>query len=106
MSPHPCLRDNAFKLKPLEMSDTLISQLYAVELKLGEEAGKLQKLVKLKKNKHKHYKEIIIEASRAVKLSAKLTRVSCKGGPKTKLSESVISEPLGGEMASCGQAAD
>lgn len=55
-------RDNAFKLKPLEMSDQLISHLKALETKLHAEARKLQDLVNKGKDKMKYYKEIIEEA--------------------------------------------
>lgn len=59
---HP-FRDNAFKLKPLEMSDQLISHLKALETKLHGEARKLQGLVNQGKNKWKHYGPIIEEVS-------------------------------------------
>ena len=43
------------------MSEKLIAQLNAVESKLGEEAGKIQKLVKRGKNKSKYYAKILAE---------------------------------------------
>ena len=53
----PC-RDNAFKLKPLEMSDQLIDYLKALETKLQGAARQIQELVNKGKNKWKHYKDI------------------------------------------------
>lgn len=57
-----CCRDNAFRLKPLQMSEQLIQQLNAIEVKLQEAASKLQDLVNQNKNKAKHYAATIDEA--------------------------------------------
>lgn len=54
----PYLRDHAFKLKPLSLSNDLIAQLRACASKLGEQAECLQKLIHKKKNKNKHYQDI------------------------------------------------
>ena len=54
-------RDNAFKLKPLEMSSELIKHLKAVEIQLQRAASKLQDLVNKGCKKGKHYQPIVDE---------------------------------------------
>lgn len=56
------LRNAAFRLQPLKMSSDLITQLNAVSTKLNSVAGQLQELIKEKKNKNRHYQEILPEA--------------------------------------------
>lgn len=67
---NPCVcivcRDNAFRLKPLQMSDELIKQLNAVEVKLHAAASKLQELVNQGKNKAKHYAPIVEQATNSL----------------------------------------
>ena len=56
------VRDQAFHLKPLQMSSQLITQLRALETSLNEQAQKLQGLVNKGKEKAKHYKAVTEEA--------------------------------------------
>ena len=56
------LRNAAFKLKPIKMSQDLIQQLMAVATKLEGCGGTLQGLIGKKKHKNKHYVPIISEA--------------------------------------------
>ncbi|CAE7360777.1 unnamed protein product, partial [Symbiodinium pilosum] len=62
-------RDFAFKLRPLEMSEALIGQLQAVEVKLSGEAKALQALIKKKKNKSKHYAKTLAEVEKLKELA-------------------------------------
>ena len=55
------LRLQAFKLKPIQMSSTLLQQLNGIASNLKEQAEIIQKLVKAKKNKHKYYETPVSE---------------------------------------------
>lgn len=63
-----CLRDHAFKLRPLSMSSDLIKQLQACAVKLGNCAEQLQQKIRAKCNRNRDYKEIIAEADQKVSL--------------------------------------
>ena len=56
------LRDQSFKLQPIQMGGSLIKQINAVSVKLQSLATKLQDLVKRGKNKNRHYAEVITQA--------------------------------------------
>lgn len=59
----PCWRrDLSFRLKPLEMSDQLISQLKALQNQLEKQARRLQELLNEDKQKLKHYTPVMQEA--------------------------------------------
>ncbi|CAK9092566.1 Uncharacterized protein SCF082_LOCUS43560 [Durusdinium trenchii] len=62
-------RDNAFKLKPLEMSSELIKHLKAVEIQLQRAASKLQDLVNKGCKKGKHYQPIVDEVDQLTQLA-------------------------------------
>ena len=55
----PCSRDQAFKLKPLNLSSDLIKQLRACAVKLDAEAEQLQGMIHKKLNRNKDYVTII-----------------------------------------------
>lgn len=63
-----CLRDHAFKLRPLSMSSDLIKQLQACAVKLGKCAEQLQQKIRDKCNRNRDYKDIIAEAHQKVSL--------------------------------------
>ena len=56
------LRNAAFKLKPIKMSADLIQQLEAIAVTLEGSASSLQKLIALKKNKSRHYIDVVSQA--------------------------------------------
>ncbi|CAJ1385198.1 unnamed protein product [Effrenium voratum] len=69
------------------MSSDLIRQLRALEKKLSAEASQIQELVRLKKNKNKHYAPHVAEVEKLMEVSKQrlelgkaLIRASDKGG--------------------------
>lgn len=56
-------RDNAFKIRPLGMSNELVDQLSAMDTTLQDLACRLQGKIRKGKNKNSHYVELIKEVS-------------------------------------------
>ncbi|CAK8991646.1 unnamed protein product, partial [Durusdinium trenchii] len=105
-------RDNAFKLKPLEMSSELIKHLKAVEIQLQRAASKLQDLVNKGCKKGKHYQPIVDEvdqltqlAKEKIQLAKALVRAAenAKKTDKKEVKENEKTEkPTAGERKSKG----
>lgn len=55
-------RDLAFKLRPHSMGKELTDQLQACAVKLNQMAESLQSKVREKRNKNKHYRDLLAQA--------------------------------------------
>lgn len=60
------VRDCAFKLRPLSLSNDLIDQLKACAMKLDQQADELQTKITEKCNQNKDYVDVINKAPRLV----------------------------------------
>ena len=59
-------RDNAFKVRPLEMSEELQQQLEALDIKFQDCAERIQEKIAAKKNKDSDYAALIQEAGKYI----------------------------------------